>query len=165
MKKIKIYIGFFLLLFMFSSCEYDLLLGKGLQLWGDNEKYYTIVYCWHRDILGICVSGLKIIPPSSKIEKIGTAIYGLDSEHVEKYKNDRNWLLVKTNYTKYGERDWRIQRPIDTTYKRYWVIDKSYNEKIVDVNTIISSYLVGPLDSIAFYDFLKDKDLVSLWEK
>ena len=152
----KIYI---LLLFSFllSSCD-SLNLGKKLVLWGDNEKYYEIVLCSNNEFLFGCMSGTHIIPP----DKFSRDNF---SEYVEKYVKNNKWVIVRTNYIKYGKQTHEIQLPVDTTYQRYWAIDKSYNEKTVDANIIINSYLIGPLDSVAFYNFLHEKKLVSLWEK
>ena len=146
----------FFLSFLLNSCN-NLNLGKKLFLWGDNEKYYTITFCDEVNFLGEESRCAYIIPPYSYDEN--------KFDYVEKYRKNKKWLLVRSNYTKYTKIDYNNKIQIDTTYQRYWAIDKSYNEKKVDANIIISSYLIGPLDSVAFYNFLHEKKLVSLWEK
>ena len=150
----KIYILLFFS-FLLSSCD-SLNLGKKLVLWGDNEKYYEIVLCGKSEFLFGCISGAQIIPPFTKTDRYHNT---LGSEYVRKYKKNKNWIVVRTQYTNYEDKDSIY------SYQRYWAIDKSYNEKEVDANIIISSYLIGPLDSVAFYNFLHEKKLVSLWEK
>lgn len=148
-KKIKITLLFILLGILFSCNNHDL--GNNLYLWGDNSKYYQLVFCDTNDSFGDLKSCTKIIPKTEVIDDF--------SEYIDSYAKDHEWIIVKTNYIKYGKQDYNVNLPIDTTYKRYWIINKNFNLKTATSNSIIESNLIGPMDSLRFYNFLHNENI------
>lgn len=153
-KRIIRIVSLYILFFSLYSCESNL--GNHLEFWGDNNKYLQIVFCDGKNIFGDSRKCTYIIPSSTNSKDNFT-------EFVDSYAKNSKWVLVKTEYTKYGKQDYNINLPIDTIYNRYWAIDKSFKVKDIDPQTIINSYLTGPMNSEEFNLFLKKEDIVYLW--
>lgn len=150
-KRILLIILLFIQFCIFYSCtHYNNDLGNNLHLWGDNNKYYQMVFCDDINILGDLKGCAKIIP---KNDEIG------DSEYINNYAKNNEWIILETNYIKYGKQNYDINLPIDTIYKRYWIVDKAFNSKVATSEIIIDSNLIGPLNYVEFSNFLKAKNI------
>lgn len=151
-KKIQIILLFIQLSILCSCNKYENgSLGNNLYFWGDNNKSYQIVFCDTIDISGDLKRCSKIIPKSEVMDDF--------SEYVDSYAKNNEWIIVKTNYIKYGKQNHNVNLPIDTIYKRYWIIDKSFNPKISTSENIVNSNLIGPMDSLVFNSYLKFKNI------
>ena len=147
-----------LIYLLFSSlygCKLNL--GNNLEFWGDNSRYLQIVFCDEKTIFGDSRKCTYVIPQSADAKDNF-------SEFVDSYAKNSKWVLVKTKYTKYGKQDYNINLPIDTVYNRYWAIDKSFEVKNIDPQNIINSYLIGPMNSEQFENFLKKENISDLWK-
>lgn len=114
--------------------------GNLFLLEGDNIKDRIIVFCVGKDKQGCCYSGSCIIP------KYHMNNEGRYAEYVEIAKSNRKWVIVKTYQ-------------IFKMKNNYWIVDKSFDENVVSSQSITSSYLIGPLDSVQFYQKVKDKGI------
>lgn len=122
-------------------------LGNNLFLMeGDSDTDKIIVYCTGKDLFG-CYSGACIVPPNKlELNKQGQFDERYYLEYVKTAKSNKKYVFVKT----YNDNDKK---------KNYWLIDKSFDENNIQSETIISSYLTGPLDSVQFYQLLKERDI------
>lgn len=88
-----------------------------------------------------------IVPPNKlELNKQGQFDEKYYSEYVKTAKSNKKYVLVKT----YND---NIKK------NNYWLIDKSFNENDTQAETIISSYLTGPLDYAQFYRLIQEKNI------
>ncbi len=92
-----------------------------------------------------CTSGINIIPDYqdnecnnrySELSQWNDSL-GLLSEFIEDYKNDSHWIIAKT-YNKV------------THKKRYYIIDKNYDEKKIEFDDVIRRFKYSFTDSCMF---------------
>jgi len=151
-KRILLIVFIFIQSCIFYSCtNFNNDLGNNLYLWGDNNKYYQMVFCDDVNILGDLKGCTKIIPKDGEI--------GDFSEYINNYAKNDEWIILETNYIKYGKQNYDINLPIDTIFKRYWIVDKGFNSKVTTSKTIIDSKLIGPLNYVEFSNLLKVKNI------
>lgn len=122
-------------------------LGNNLYLMkGDGYDEDIIVLCSGKDLLG-CFSGACIIPPKklelNKDLEVDRRYY---MEHVIEVESNKKCVLAKT-YNAYDQKT------------NYWLINKDFNAENIQAETIISTYLTGPLDSVQFYQELKSRNI------
>ena len=115
-------------------------LGSNLIIWeGDVVEDRAIVYCE-----GNCNGGIYVLPNYSKHYDSS----GQYAEYLEKAKSNRNWVIAKTLLIK-GKK------------VNYWIINKNFNIKnlncsLVNCDSIIQSYVIGPLSQDEFKRKLQD---------
>jgi hypothetical protein len=113
---------------------------------GDGYDEDIIVLCSGKDLLG-CFSGACIIPPKklelNKDLEVDRRYY---MEHVIEVESNKKCVLAKT-YNAYDQKT------------NYWLINKDFNAENIQAETIISTYLTGPLDSVQFYQELKSRNI------
>lgn len=135
---------------LITSCSILALgnLGSNLFLMeGDSEYDRIIVLCSGKDNLFGCYSGACIVPPNKYLlNKDKQIIEKYYLEYVKTAKSNKRYVLAKT----YNDNDKK---------DNYWLIDKSFNEDNTQAETIISSYLTGPLDSVQFYRLIQEKNI------
>ncbi len=70
---------------------------------------------------------------------------------VAEYAFNADWIIAKSSASR------------QTAENRYWIIDKSFKVKIIQNNdstiNVIKSYVLGPLDSTKFVQFLSAKGI------
>lgn len=122
-------------------------LGNKLTIFeGDKPEDRVIVYCTGYSF-GYCKAGIYIIPTYEEhYDKTGKY-----AEYVTTAKSDEKWVIAKT-----------VQ--IDNNQERYWIIDKGFNIKDVDCQTlncdsILQSYVIGRLDSQTFAEKVQELDI------
>lgn len=122
-------------------------LGGNLYLMkGDSKEDEIIVFCANKDMFG-CYSGACIIPPKKmELNKRGEADVRYYMEYVKTAKSNKEYVLAKT-YNPNDKKD------------SYWLINKGFNAENIQAETIISTYLTGPLDSVQFYQELKSRNI------
>ncbi len=122
-------------------------LGNNLSLLdGDKKEDRVIVYCTGRSS-GACYAGIIVVPTNERhMDRSGKY-----AEYVETAKANEKWVIVKTHR-------------IEEKKNNYWFINKNFNientdcEK-VDCDSILQSYVTGPLDHS---QFLKKKDSLKI---
>lgn len=114
-------------------------LGNNLSLLeGDTKEDRIIVYCTRRSA-GVCVSGIPIVPTYKRHYDSSGQKY---AEYVEGATSNKKWVIAKT---------FQIKKKREN----YWIISKDFNiEKLncakVNCDSILQSYVIGPLDSTEF---------------
>jgi hypothetical protein len=121
-------------------------LGNNLVLLeGDRKEDRVIVYCTNNKDK-CCSGGLPIIPKvNSQFDR------GANAEYVEFANSNLNWVIVKSI-------------ALNGEITHYWIIDKGFNIAnvlcdSVNCDSILHSYVIGPLTKIAFEDTLKQKNI------
>ena len=111
-------------------------LGNHLSLLeGDRKEDRIIVYCTNG---GTCYGGIPVVPTYNRQfdEK------GRYAEYVQSAVSNKNWVIAET-----------IQ--IKNNQKNYWIIKKAFDIedadcKIINCDSIIQSYVTGPLSILEF---------------
>ncbi len=124
-------------------------LGNNLYMWdGDCKEDRIIVFNnkVSNDIFGI-TRGANVIPPYD--QWINPPI-GYYREYVETASHNEKWIIVKSYLKSYSEKESKIN---------YWIIDKNFNPNTITAEKIVALYLIGPMDSSAFIQQLKEKNI------
>jgi len=92
------------------------------------------------------VSGILVVPSEKR-----HMIDGKYAEYVKTAVSNKEWVLVKT---------YQIQEKKEN----YWIISKDFditnlNCSTANCDSILQSHVIGPLDSLDFYNFLKARNI------
>ncbi len=149
MRNIKIHLFVLLFAVQLTSCDCDFLgardLGNKLSLFeGDKLEDRVIVYCSSYSATECCTGGIYVIPKYDD-HYDGEGGY---AEYVKEAQSNKDWVIANSIQIK-GKKE------------NYWIIKKGFDIESFDCDkincdSIIQSYVTGPLDYRSFSEKIKD---------